>query len=114
MTTARWLLRDGTVLATTEVADSYTERMRGLSGRSGFDGALLLPGARAVHTMGMRFAIDVAFLDRNLKVLELVHVRPWRLTLPRVRARCVLEAEGGAFERWGLCAGDELELHDIP
>jgi hypothetical protein len=114
MTSPRWLLRDGTVLATTEVADSYTKRMRGLVGRSRFDGALLLPRTKAVHTLGMRFPIDVAFLDRDLKVLDTVHLPPWRVTLPRWRARCVIEAEGGAFERWGLCTGDELELHDIP
>jgi hypothetical protein len=113
MTSPKWLLREGSVLATTEVADSYARRMRGLSGRSGFEGALLLPRTRAVHSLGMRFPIDVAFLDRNLSVLATVHLPPWRMTMPRLRARCVLEAEAGAFERWGLRAGDELELHDI-
>ena len=41
------------------------ERMRGLLGRSGLapDEALLLPDCRSVHTVGMRFAIRVAFLD---------------------------------------------------
>ena len=114
MSSARWLLRDGSVLATTEVADTYGQRMRGLAGRSGFDGALFLPRTRAVHSMGMRFAMDVAFLDRELKVVSVVHLPPWRVTMPRLRARCVLEAEAGAFERWGLRTGDELELHDIP
>jgi uncharacterized membrane protein (UPF0127 family) len=114
MTSAKWLLRDGTVLATTEVADSYSKRMRGLVGRPRFEGALLLPRTKAVHSMGLRFSIDVAFLGRDLKVLDTIHLPPWRVTLPRWRARCVLEAEGGAFERWGLHAGDELELHDIP
>ena len=114
MTSARWLLRDGTVLATTEVADSYGERVRGLAGRPGYDGALLLPRSRAAHSVGMRFAMDVAFLDRDYKVLSVVVLPPWRMTLPRLRARCVLQAEAGAFERWGLRAGDELELHDVP
>jgi uncharacterized membrane protein (UPF0127 family) len=113
MTSGMWLLRDGSVLATAEVADSYSQRMRGLLGKSAFEGALLLPRSRAVHSLGMRFSIDVAFLDHQLEVLDVVCLRPWRMTLPRLRCRNVLEAEAGAFERWGLRPGDKLELHDV-
>ncbi|HUC36693.1 MAG TPA: DUF192 domain-containing protein [Acidimicrobiales bacterium] len=107
-----WLLRDGDVLATAEVARSYAARMRGLLGRAGYDGALVLTRTRSVHTIGMRFPIDVAFLDRDLTVVGLVQLRPWRLALPRRRCRSVLEAEAGAFERWRLREGDRLELHE--
>ena len=107
-----WLLRDEQVLAAAEVADSYAARMRGLLGRSGYDGALVLSRTRSVHTIAMRFAIDVAFLDRELVVIDTVHLPPWRMTLPRLRCRSVLEAQGGAFERWGLRAGDRLELRE--
>jgi uncharacterized protein len=112
MTSTTWLLRDGEVLANAEVARSSGERVRGLLGRSGFDGAFLLPRTHAVHTLGMRFPIDVAFLDRSLRVMDTVCVGPWRATLPRWRARWVLEAEAGAFDRWGLRVGDTLELRD--
>ena len=104
-----WLLRDGTVLASAELAHSVASRMRGLLGRDGIDGALVIP-ARSVHTMGMRFPVDVAFLSKDLEVLDVVHLAPWRLTWPRLRSRMVLEAEGGAFERWKLRPGDRLEL----
>jgi uncharacterized membrane protein (UPF0127 family) len=107
-------MRDGTVLAKAEVAHAYGERVSGLLGRSGYEGAFVIPGTRWVHTLGMRFALDVAFLDEQFQVLAVVHLSPWRLTLPRWRARCVLEAESGAFERWGLHTGDTLELADIP
>lgn len=110
MTAEAWLLRDGAVLATTEVAESLSARVRGLLGRSGLEGALLLTHTRSVHTMGMRFAIDVAFLDKELTVLDVVYLAPWRMALPRRHSRSVLEAQAGAFERWGLCAGDQLEL----
>ena len=112
MTSTTWLLRDGAVLANAEIAGTYTERMRGLLGRSGYEGAFVLPRTRSVHSLGMRFAIDVAFLDRQLCVVDIVSLVPWRLSLPRWRARTVLEAEAGAFERWGLRTGDQLELHD--
>ncbi|MGH9132159.1 MAG: DUF192 domain-containing protein, partial [Acidimicrobiales bacterium] len=66
--------------------------------------------ARSVHTLGMRFTIDVAFLDAEMVVLDAVTMEPWRVGLPRVRARSVLEASGGAFERWRLKPGDKLEV----
>jgi len=108
-----WLLRDGDVLAAAEVASTYSARIRGLLGRSGYDGALVLKGTRSVHTIGMRFPIEVAFLDSELAVLDVVHLPPWRMTMPRRRCRSVLEAEAGSFERWRLHAGDRLELHEI-
>lgn len=111
MTATTWLLRDGVVLANAEVASTYAERLRGLMGRPGFEGAFVLPRTRSVHSVGMRFPLDVAFLDRSMRVLDVVSLAPWRATMPRWRARLVLEACAGAFDRWGLRAGDVLELH---
>ena len=90
--------------------DTWSGRARGLLGRDGYDGAMVLPGVRSVHTVGMRFAIDVAFCDRDLLVLDVARVPPLRMTLPRRRGRTVIEAEAGAFARWGLRPGDRLEL----
>lgn len=108
-----WLLRQGEVLAALEVASTTAQRVRGLLGVSSYEGALFLPHTRAVHTMGMRFPIDVAFVDRDLRVVDIVCMAPWRLTRPRLRCRGVIEAEAGAFERWRLRPGDQLEL-DAP
>ena len=105
-----WLLRDGEVLATLEVTESFAGRARGLLGRDGIDGALLLRPARSVHTIGMRFPIDVAFCDADLVVITTVCLERHRVCLPRVRARAVVEAEAGAFERWKLRTGDQLEI----
>ena len=106
-----WLLRDGAVLASLEIADDVRARSRGLMGRDTLDGAILLKPAMQVHTLGMRFAIDVAFCDRDLRVVDVVYaMRPRRLGRPRFGARSVLEAESGSFERWNLRVGDELEV----
>jgi uncharacterized membrane protein (UPF0127 family) len=105
-----WLLRDGDVLAAADVAGGLGARSKGLLGRSGYEGAMVLPRTRSVHTFGMRFAIDVAFCDRDLLVLDVVRVPPMRLTRPRRGGRTVVEAQAGAFERWGLHVGDRLEL----
>jgi uncharacterized protein len=105
-----WLVHDGKVLATLEVATTAPGRMRGLLGRDGIDGALLLDPARSVHTVRMRFAIDVAYVDRDLVVLRIVTMQPNRLGVPVIKARSVIEAEAGAFGRWGVSVGDQLEI----
>jgi uncharacterized membrane protein (UPF0127 family) len=107
-----WLLRDGEVLASLEVADTRPARRRGLLGRDQLGGAMLLVPARSVHTFGMRFPIDVAWLDADLTVLRTRTMARHRLGLPVLRARAVLEAEAGTFARWRLAVGDRLERKD--
>jgi len=109
-----WLVLDEKVLATLEVADSVGGRTRGLLGRDGIEGALLLTPAKSVHTIRMKFAIDVAFLDREHNVLRVVTMPPNRLGMPQWRARSVIEAEAGSFERWGLRTGDHVEIRGTP
>ncbi|MEU1615789.1 DUF192 domain-containing protein [Streptomyces sp. NPDC005722] len=93
-----------------EIAASYRARTRGLLGRTGITGALLLTPAASVHTLGMRFAIDVAYLDRRLRVLAVRTMPPGRVGRPRLRARHVLEAEAGAMAAWGLVRGTALTV----
>ncbi len=107
-----WLLRDGEVLASLEVADQRAARRKGLLGRDSLDGALLLVPARSVHSIGMRFPIDVAWLDADLTVLRTIRLPRNRLSRPVLRAHSVLEAEAGAFARWGMQVGDQLERKD--
>jgi uncharacterized membrane protein (UPF0127 family) len=104
-----WLVTDGRVLATLEVAGTWRARARGLLGRDGIDGALLLRPACSVHTFRMRFPIDVAFCDRDLRVLKIVTLAPNRATLPVLRARAVIECEAGMLRRWGVAPGARLE-----
>lgn len=104
-----WLLRDGTVLASLEVATARADRRRGLLGRDGIDGALLIHRARSVHTFGMRFPIDVAHVDTDGVVVRTATMVPGRLGRPVWRAASVLEAEAGAFARWNLLPGDVIE-----
>ncbi len=107
-----WLVRDGEVLATAELAATRRERARGLLGRDGFEGALVFRRCRQVHTVGMRFAIDVAFCDAQGRVRRIVTMRPWRMSRVVWRSALVIEAEAGAFARWGLRTGDRVELKE--
>jgi uncharacterized membrane protein (UPF0127 family) len=104
-----WLLKDGVVLASLEIARTRAARRKGLLGRDDFDdAALLLPRCRSIHTIGMRFTIDAAFCDRRGRVLRLATMPPGRVGRPCLSARQVVEADGGAFARWGVKVGDEL------
>lgn len=105
-----WLLRGGDVLAAAEVAETFGQRTKGLLGRTGYEGALVLPRTRSIHTFGMRFAIDAAICDKELVVVSVATVRPWRMYGPRRGGRTIIEAQSGAFERWGLRVGDQLDL----
>ena len=78
-----------------EVAERFTERLRGLIGRDGLEHGrgMLIVRCNCIHTFFMRFPIDATFLDRQGNVVKVVRsIRPWR---PWVwggwRAKSVLE-----------------------
>lgn len=58
----------------------------------------------------MRFPIDVAFLDRDRRVVKTMTMKPNRVCPPLREADTVVEARHGAFERWGLRVGDIIEI----
>ncbi|GGJ09308.1 DUF192 domain-containing protein [Streptomyces brasiliensis] len=112
---ARWrdgrgTLTVGTVTVPLEFAVSYRARTKGLLGRDGIEGAMLLSPAGSVHTFGMRIPIDVAYLDRRLTVVAVRTMQPGRLGLPRLRSRHVLEAEAGALAGWGVEVGVRVSV----
>ncbi len=92
------------------VADRPWTRLRGLLGRDRLEpgeGILLRP-AGSVHTAFMRFAIDVVFLDKSLRVLKVAHaVPPWRMVGCR-GAKATLELGAGECARRNVRVGDAL------
>ncbi|MGW1545247.1 DUF192 domain-containing protein [Streptomyces sp. NPDC002309] len=95
-----------------EIAASYQARTRGLIGRDTMTGAMLLSPANSVHTFRMRMPIDVAYLDREMVVVAVRTMRPWRLGLPRLRARHVLEGAAGEMAGWGVRVGVRVEVRE--
>lgn len=106
------LLRQGEVIAPAEIACTRTARRRGLLGRDTLDGAFVL-AARSVHTVGMRFAIDVAFCDDDLVVRRIVTLAPGRATRIHRRGAVAIEARAGQLDRWGVRVGDALGLRAV-
>ncbi|MER6148647.1 DUF192 domain-containing protein [Streptomyces hirsutus] len=97
-----------------EIAASYRARTKGLLGRTSLNGALLLSPANSIHTFRMRMPIDVAYLDRRLRVIAVRTMPPGRLGLPRVRARHVVESEAGAMAEWGVRSGVRVTVVTSP
>lgn len=82
------------------VARRFRPRLLGLAGLREVpdDCMLLIPGCRSVHTVGMRFSIDVTFVDRHGRELRTVRgVRPWRVVGCRGAAAAIERpAEAGS------------------
>jgi uncharacterized membrane protein (UPF0127 family) len=97
------------------VAATFASRFRGLQLCSmlAADEALLLAPCSSIHTCFMRFAIDVAWLDRAGKVLSVkINLRPWRVAAGPRAALFALETSAGSL-RAGV--GDMLALQtDLP
>lgn len=92
---------------------SFLHRAVGLLARTTLrpDEGVWITSCRAIHTIGMRVAIDVIFVDDAGRVIRAVHdVKPNRVALSCVAARGVVELGGGALREIDVLPGDVLEL----
>jgi uncharacterized membrane protein (UPF0127 family) len=94
------------------VASSMLERMRGLLGRPDLQAAegMLLQSCRLIHTFGMRYPIDLVYLDRKGRVLKVTPALPARRMDGAWRAHSVLEMAAGEAGRCGIVPGLELPI----
>ena len=97
------------------LADTHWSRLRGLmcTTAENFPAgkALWIVPCRVVHTFGMRFPIDVVYLDRNQVVVHAEKaLLPWRVAPVRMRAASVLELPQNMLMATGTAVGDELEI----
>lgn len=93
------------------VADSWLRRLRGLLGRPPLKGGegLLLLQCDSVHTVGMGYPIDVAFLDAEGRVVRSIPaLAPWRVGVGGSEAVHTLELAAGRLEETGTVPGDRL------
>lgn len=105
-----WLVSDGRVLASADVANTRRARRQGLIGQRSVTAALVLDRCRWIHTIGVKCALDVAYLNADGVVIKMQRVAPMRIPPPVAKSRTVIEALAGSFERWGLQLGDVIEL----
>jgi uncharacterized membrane protein (UPF0127 family) len=105
--------RTGQVVAQqVEAALDSATRRKGLLGREGMAGgsALIIAPCGAIHTWFMRFAIDVAFVARDGRVVKVKReLKPWRM-VGAVGSHAVIEFPGAAFQSSSIEVGDILSL----
>jgi len=104
------------VAARVGLADSALRRLRGMLGRPapGPDEGLLLLPCRAVHMMGMRYALDVAFLDREGRVVAAYpDLAPGGRPKDHREAWAALELAPGTLARSGTRVGHRLEWQEV-
>jgi uncharacterized membrane protein (UPF0127 family) len=111
-----WVLRNvrhgGLVARHLETAFDSRQRNRGLLGRDALadSHALILAPCSSIHTWFMRFAIDVAFVDRAGRIVRArAAVAPWRMQVS-LRAFAVVELASGALQETDTRAEDRLYL----
>ena len=106
------LTRNTVMAERAEVAETPAFRRRGLLGTESLpdgQGLLMIP-CRHVHTFGMRYAIDVAFIDASWTVRRVVHrLKPGRLSPLVLKGRAVLELPAGKIKETGTEKGDMLD-----
>ena len=97
-----------------EVASGFFERLRGLLGRSDMPSgsAMVIERCGSVHTVGMRFPLDLIFLDKEWRVVSVKRgVRPGcPMVSGGIRARRVVESRLGALDLNGMEIGVQLEF----
>lgn len=95
------------------LADSFLSRLFGLLGKSGLEpgSGILIRPCSGVHTVGMRFPIDVVALDKNLRVVRTWRsLPPYRITRVSFRTHSVLELAPGQIDACRIEPGDHLVL----
>lgn len=95
------------------VAETSITRLVGLLGKRGLEpgtGLLIIP-SQAIHTVAMRFPIDVLFVDRHWQVIQTRPVMvPNRISAIYWKARCVIELPQGTIAETSTEVGDQLAI----
>jgi uncharacterized membrane protein (UPF0127 family) len=99
-----------------EVAETGWQRMRGLIGRSAKDflpgKGLWLRSCEGIHTIGMVFPIDVAYLDSDHRVVHMYHsLQPFRIGRILRKVKSILELPAKVLEESETEIGDQLQFN---
>ena len=90
-------------------ADTFFKRFKGLMGKKDFDHIMVFTNLTdsSIHTMFMRFEIDIYFVDKNGVIFDKVTLRPWKFYKPKKHAKYIIETEKNKLN---LKIGDKLDF----
>jgi uncharacterized membrane protein (UPF0127 family) len=112
---------DGEVTVHVEVADTESERARGLMGRTELAedvGMVFVFPQDSTSAFWMKdtlIPLSIAFYDNSGRILRILDMEPCRkdpcpVYDPSAVYRGALEVDKGAFRRWGVKEGDTLRV----
>jgi uncharacterized membrane protein (UPF0127 family) len=107
------LTRDTEIAGNLAAATGIFSRMKGLLGRKSLPAGegLWIKPCKSIHTIGMKFPIDVIFLDAgNMVVAALPAIQPGRLSPFYASAASVIELPVGTIEQTATQPGDSIAL----
>jgi uncharacterized protein len=114
----RNISRDTTVASRARRADTFWARGKGLMFERGLPdgGGLVIDPCSSIHMFGMRFALDVLYVDKHDRVVRAQEgILPWRIGPLRTKhAHYVIELPVGAIRASGTAVGDQLLLETSP
>ena len=90
-------------------ADTFFKRLIGLIGKKDFNHVMVFTNlsGSSIHTMLMRFEIDVYFIDENKRVFDKASLKPWRFYKAKKRAKYIIETKKGLLK---IKIGDRLDF----
>ena len=90
-------------------ADTFFKRFKGLMGKKNSNNVLVFTNLAdsGIHTMFMRFEIDVYFADENKVVFDKATLRPWKFYRPKKQAKYIIETEKNKLN---VKIGDRLDF----
>jgi uncharacterized protein len=94
---------------------SYWARMVGLIGKSALTPgqAVWIAPCRQIHTLGMRYAIDVIALSSIGLILDIQTLKPWRIGRWHKDSAGILEMAAGEAERLNMKKGLDVDLVQV-
>ncbi|MGI6308993.1 MAG: DUF192 domain-containing protein [Dethiobacteria bacterium] len=110
------LSQETVILQEAAVANTFLQRFKGLLGRKCLPPGqgLIIEPCQAVHTCGMAFSLDVAFVDRENRICYLLEgMAPYRLSPVIKKAGYVIEATAGTFRQTQTRCGDTVKLEEL-
>ncbi len=96
------------------VAKGFLDRALGLMFRKELprDAGLLieLTMGRTIHSFFMRFPIELIFINEHFKICELASLNPWKVYIPKEKAKWVLEVNKGVIKEKDIEIGDKVSF----
>ena len=97
------------------IADSFRTRLVGLlrDKMLGQGDGLWIKPCNSIHSIGMKFVFDAIFLDKDLRVVHLMHeMKPWQISKMVWDAKSVLELPAGLIAQTATEIGDQFEMRE--